>query len=64
MKAAIPNLISGNPDIDRFAEAVKQNVDGMTGQQKNIAKLVPLENTATTQEIIGRLNAILDRMQG
>lgn len=64
MKAAIPVVMSGTPDLDRFAEAVKQNVDGITGQQKNAKKLLPLPSTATLPEAIAQLNAILDRLQG
>lgn len=64
MKTPIPPVSTGNPEVDRFAEAVKLNLDGITGQQKNATKLVPLASTATTAEIITRLNALLDRIQG
>lgn len=64
MKPAIPAVLTGNGDVDRFAEAVKQTLDGMTGQQKNAAKLTPLPTTATGAEQIARLNALLDRLQG
>lgn len=64
MKLAVPPLNTGNGDIDRFSEAVKTNLDSITGQQKNAVKLLPLASTATTAEIIARLNALLDRLQG
>ena len=64
MKAAIPTLMTGKEDIDRFADAVKQNIDSITGQQKNIPKLLPLASTATTAEQITRLNDLLERLQG
>lgn len=64
MKQAIPSVSSGNGEVDRFAEAVKQNLDSITGQQKNAAKLLPLAATATTAEQITRLNALLARIQG
>jgi hypothetical protein len=64
MKPAIPPVSSGNGDVDRFAEAVKQTLDGMTGQQKNAVKLEPLPSTATSAEQITRLNALLSRLQG
>jgi hypothetical protein len=64
MKPAIPAVTSGNGDVDRFADAVKQTLDGITGQQKNAVKLLPLASTATTAEQIARLNALLDRLQG
>lgn len=62
--AAIPVLQTGNNELDRFAEVVKQNLDTLTGQQKNIARLVPLTDTASTSEIVARLNALLARLQG
>lgn len=64
MKAAIPVVTTGNEELNRFFEAVKQNVDGITGQQKNSVKLSPLASTATMAEIIDQLNAILTRIQG
>lgn len=64
MKTAIPALNTGDADIDRFADAVKINIDGITGQQKNATKLLPLAGTATTAEMVSRLNALLDRIQG
>lgn len=64
MKAAIPVVTSESEELNRFYEAVKQNVDGITGQQKNSVKLNPLASTATTADIINRLNAILTRIQG
>ena len=64
MKAAIPQVITGNDLIDRFYSAVKQNIDGITGQQQNAVKLVPLDPAATNEQIVAQLNAILQRMQG
>lgn len=63
MKAAIPILNTGDPVVDRFAEAVKGNLDSITGQEKNATKLLPLAATATTADIINRLNALLARIQ-
>lgn len=63
MKAALPTVTSGNAQVDAFCGAVKQNMDQITGQQKNVPVLVPLESTATLAETITQLNAILARMQ-
>lgn len=63
-KVAIPVVTTGISDVDRFAEAVKQTLDDMTGQQKNSVKLKPLPATATGPEQIARLNALLERIQG
>jgi len=64
MKVPVPTVNTGNADLDRFAEAVKANMDSMTGQQKNATKLLPLASTATQAEQINRLNALLERIQG
>jgi hypothetical protein len=62
-KAAIPVVNSGQFDIDQFASAVKQNMDAMTGQARNVARLQPLPTTATLAEVIAQLNAVVDRLQ-
>lgn len=63
-KPSIPTLFTPDEDINRFAANVKQTLDGMTGQARNLKKLAPLADTATTAEIIARLNAIVERLQG
>ncbi len=62
-KAAIPVVNSGQFDIDQFASAVKQNMDAMTGQARNVTRLQPLPTTATLAEVIAQLNAVVDRLQ-
>jgi hypothetical protein len=62
-KASIPVLRSGNAAVDAFGEAVKQNLDTITGQQKNVARLSPLSDTATLAEAIARANELLERLQ-
>jgi hypothetical protein len=64
MKTPIPVVLTGQADIDRFAEAVKANIDSLTGQQKNATKLAPLAPTATLADVITQINAMLARMQG
>ena len=54
---------TGQPELDRFCQGVKQTLDSMTGQAKNVPTLQPLPTTATNAEIIDRLNALLDRLQ-
>ncbi|WP_294767259.1 hypothetical protein [uncultured Rhodoferax sp.] len=63
-KVAIPAPATGMPEVDRVLGALKQNVDSITGQEKNATKLKPLPPTATTAEQIARLNALLERLQG
>lgn len=62
-KAAIPTTNSGNSQVDRALEAIKQNLDQITGQTRNVERLQPLPSTATMADVIERLNQIVDRMQ-
>ena len=62
-KAAIPQLNSGQFELDQFAAAVKQNLDAITAQARNVDKLPPLPPTATLADVIARLNAVTARLQ-
>ncbi len=63
-RAAIPELRTGNVELDRFAETVKQNMDDITGQNKNVAVLKPLPATATLFDLITEHNKVVTRLQG
>jgi len=63
-KVAIPTVTTGMAEVDRCLEAVKQNLDSITGQEKNATKLKPLDSSATSAEQVELLNALLDRIQG
>jgi hypothetical protein len=62
-KAAIPTVFTGNQALDRTLQAIKQNVDQISGQTKGVPSMAPLAPTATTAQIVERLNAITDRLQ-
>lgn len=62
-KAAIPAVRTGNAELDRAMSAIKQNVDAITGQARNSERLEPLPSTATTAEVVARLNLLLERLQ-
>ena len=62
-KAAIPSVVTGKPDLDRALSSMKQNLDAITGQARNVEKLEPLPATATLADVIARLNAIVARLQ-
>ncbi|WP_288077880.1 hypothetical protein [Pseudomonas sp.] len=62
-KPAIPSVRTGQTVLDQALSAVKQTLDAMTGQAKNIDRLAPLPATATLPEVIERLNEITSRMQ-
>lgn len=62
-KAAIPTVNTGQFELDQFAAAVKQNIDSITAQARNVDRLQPLPETATLAQVIERLNAITERLQ-
>jgi hypothetical protein len=57
-KRAIPNLLNAN-----FAEAVKENIEIITGRRPGLKKINKLSTTATTADVIAKINEILDRLQ-
>lgn len=61
MSTAIPALRTGDRQIDLFGEAVKQNLEALTGQQKNSKPLQQLPTTATLPEVIAALNVLIER---
>jgi hypothetical protein len=62
-KSAIPVVNTGQFELDQFAAAVKQNIDSITAQARNVERLQPLPETATLAQVIERLNAITERLQ-
>jgi hypothetical protein len=62
-KPAIPNTRTGDARTDLALAAMKQTLDQITGQARNAVRLDPLPSTATTADIIDRLNAITERLQ-
>lgn len=57
-KPALPS-----PADPGFNEAVKETIEIVTGRRPNVAKLTKLASTATTADIINKINEILDRLQ-
>ena len=62
-KSAIPTVNTGQFELDQFAAAVKQNLDAITAQARNVERLQPLPATATLADVITRLNALTARLQ-
>jgi hypothetical protein len=62
-KSAIPVVNTGQFELDQFAAAVKQNIDSITAQARNVERLQPLPETATLAQVIERLNVITARLQ-
>lgn len=63
MKAAIPVVVTGEPDMSRFCSAVKQNLDEISGRSRNASPISPLATTASSAEIIAKINEIIARLQ-
>lgn len=61
-KAAIPALRTGDRETDAFGQAVKQNIDWLTGQGKGPPAIKPLPLTATLAEVIAQHNKIVERL--
>lgn len=62
-KAAIPAVLTGKPDLDRALSSMKQNIDEITAQARNVERLEPLPSTATLADVIERLNVVVARLQ-
>jgi len=62
-RASVPVLVTQDRNLDAFAQAVKQNMDWLTGQQKNSPPLKPLAATATLAEVIEQVNQLQKRLQ-
>lgn len=62
-KAAIPVVRTGQPELDRALAALKQNVDAIVGQARNVDKIDPLPANASLADVIARLNLIVERLQ-
>lgn len=54
---------TGSAQLDQFLQAIKQTLDAITGQARNVERLEPLPTTATLAQVIARLNEIVARMQ-
>lgn len=63
MKPGIPAVRTGQVDLDQALSAVKQTLDAMTGQARNVKPLSPLPAAATLVQVIAQLNQLLDRIQ-
>lgn len=62
-KTAIPAVMTGNRDVDLALSSIKQNLDSITGQARNLDRFAPLPATASLTDVIDRVNAIVARLQ-
>lgn len=64
-KSTIPDVPSGHDEKTRlFLDAVKDNVEKITGRGRGSKPLTKLASTATTAQIITTLNAVIDQING
>ena len=61
--AAVPTLAGQDMALTAFAETVKQNLDWISGQNRNAPRLRKLDPTATLVELIAAHNHLLERIQ-
>lgn len=62
-KAAIPVVRTGEPELDRALAAIKQNLDSITGQARNVDRITQLPPNATLAQVVDTLNKIIERLQ-
>ena len=56
---SIPALTTQDPAL----KAIKEVVECITAKRPGVAKIEPLKTTATTAQIITKINEIIDRLQ-
>jgi hypothetical protein len=61
-KRAIPGVPKELDKRALFDQAIKENLEIIMGRRE--ARIEPLKTTATQDEIIQKINHILDRLQG
>lgn len=61
MKRAIPQTPKPGERRDGFDQAVKENLEIITGRRGE--KIQPLESTASTSDVIAKVNEIIARLQ-
>ena len=62
-KASLENVQSEDTALQRFCQAVKQNLDQIMGHTRNTRRMEPLPLDAPLPDVIRRLNEIAERLQ-
>ena len=60
-KTAVPRPVAP-PEMQGFTDAVKENIDRLTGQERAKENLTELPETATLDDVITRVNIIIRRL--
>jgi hypothetical protein len=61
-KAGVPTHNTQDPALNRVLAALKQNVDEVTGQSRNVPALAALPSTASLADVIAAVNKIIARL--
>jgi len=61
-KPAIPVLDSKDRTLNQVLAAVKENIEVITGARAGSAQINTLDSTATTAQIIAKINEIIGRL--
>lgn len=61
-KPAIPILNSQDRTLNQVLAAVKENIEVITGARAGSAQIATLDSTATTAQIIAKINEIIGRL--
>lgn len=61
-KPAIPVLNSTDRTLNQVIAAVKENIEVITGARAGSSQIQTLDSTATTAQIIAKINEIIGRL--
>ena len=62
-KPAIPQTPREGDKRERFDTALRETVEIITGRRGTASKVAPLASTATTADVIAKVNELLDVLQ-
>lgn len=62
-KSAIPSIRTDDQALNRVLDAMKQNLDSITGQARNAPSIDFLPESASLSDVIAKVNAIIDCIQ-
>ena len=54
---------TGQVELDRALSAMKQSLDAISGQARNVQRMEPLLDSATLAQVVARVNQLVDRLQ-
>lgn len=63
MKPAIPPVIGKPASEQQFFDAVRENIEIITGRRRGHGKIAPLPANATLTDVITKINELIERLQ-